>query len=252
MQSIQGRFLWYELMTTDPGAAVNFYSKVIGWGTQDWENPDMKYTMFTASEIPLAGVWKMTPEMAGMPPHWVAYVGTDDIAATVSRAKALGATVHIEHEVAEVGKFAMLGDPQGATIALYQPDKDPGVEEQPGPKDFSWHELATTDHRAAMRFYSELFGWGTQQEVDMGELGLYVLFGRGDRQYGGMFNMPPQIPVPNWLLYVRVSGLNAALDRVRQNGGQVLNGPMEVPGGDLVAQCMDPQGAAFALHETHH
>lgn len=120
----------------------------------------------------------------------------------------------------------------------------------PEPKAFSWHELATTDHLAALRFYADLFGWSKLSEADMGPIGIYVLFGRGERQYGGMYSKPAEMPAPpHWLLYVRVASLDAALTRVRDGGGQMLNGPMEVPGGDRIAQCVDPQGAAFALHE---
>lgn len=180
----------------------------------------------------------------------MAYIGVDDIKATVAHAKQSGANILMENEVAEIGKFAMLSDPQGAVIALYQPARPAPDETDPAPMQFSWHELMTTDHLAALRFYSDLFGWKKQDEVDMGPMGKYVLFGRSNRPYGGMFNKPAEIPVPNWLLYVRVAGLDETLERVKKGGGKVLNGAMEVPGGDRVAQCMDPQGAAFALHES--
>jgi predicted enzyme related to lactoylglutathione lyase len=66
---------------------------------------------------------------------------------------------------------------------------------------------------------------------------------------GGCYNIGEGMGAPpNWLPYIRVDSADAAADRVTSNGGQVLNGPMEVPGGDRVAQCLDPQGAAFAVH----
>lgn len=251
MTDTRGRFLWYELTTTDPDAAIAFYRSLVGWGTQTFEHPDMQYTMFTANDVPLAGVWKLTPEATGGAPNWVAYVGTDDLDGTVRRARELGATVLADdQEIEGVGKFAMLADPQGAAFALYQPANDPGEETDPAPMEFSWHELMTSDHPAALRFYADLFGWKKLSELDMGPMGMYVLFGRGERTYGGMFNTPPEMTAPpHWLLYVRVTALDAAVKRVRDGGGQVLNGPMDVPGGDRIAQCMDPQGAAFALHE---
>jgi hypothetical protein len=112
----------------------------------------------------------------------------------------------------------------------------------------SWHELATTDREGAWAFYSDLFDWQKTDAMDLGEMGTYQMFGRGAHPLGGLFDKPPQIPVPNWLPYVLVPDVAAVLERVKAGGGQVLNGPMEVPGGDLIAQCMDPQGAPFAIH----
>ena len=85
--------------------------------------------------------------------------------------------------------------------------------------------------------------------MDMGENGTYQMFSRKGVLLGGMFNASPQMPAPpGWLHYVLVDDLNRAIEAVKSGGGQVLNGPMEVPGGDWIAQCMDPQGAMFAVH----
>jgi predicted enzyme related to lactoylglutathione lyase len=109
----------------------------------------------------------------------------------------------------------------------------------------------TTDAAAAMRFYSEVFGWQPSEVMDMGEMGKYHMFNRPVGMIGGMMNTPPQMASvpPNWGIYFRVADLNAAMERIIANGGQILNGPMEVPGGDRILNAMDPQGAAFSLHE---
>ena len=84
---------------------------------------------------------------------------------------------------------------------------------------------------------------------DMGPMGVYFIFKRNGRDVGGMFNISKEMPMPpSWLHYVRVDSADTAAERVKANGGQVVNGPMEVPGGDRIAQCVDPQGAAFAVH----
>ena len=132
---------------------------------------------------------------------------------------------------------------------MYEPasPQPPETERQVG--EASWHELMTTDAEAAMRFYSEIFGWKPTETFDMGPMGKYHMFGR-NFPLGGMMNKPAelaQVP-PNWGIYFRVSEINAAAERVTANGGQVLNGPMEVPGGDHIVNCLDPQGAAFSLH----
>ncbi len=114
----------------------------------------------------------------------------------------------------------------------------------------SWHELMTTDAEAALRFYREVFGWQPIEPHDMGPAGKYYMFNRPHGAIGGMMNKPPEMAqVPsNWQIYFRVPDINAAADRIKANGGQILNGPMEVPGGDWIVNAMDPQGAAFALH----
>ena len=150
----------------------------------------------------------------------------------------------------------MLADPQGAAYAVYTPP--PAMLALPEPAGMapvgqaSWHELMTADPAAALAYYAARFGWTPAGELDMGEMGLYRMFARGDTPLGGIFDpgaMMQGAP-PHWLPYFRVADLGAALERVRAHGGVVANGPMEVPGGDHVAQCLDAQGAAFALHEA--
>ena len=113
----------------------------------------------------------------------------------------------------------------------------------------SWHELTTTDAPAALKFYSDVFGWRPSDTMDMGPMGKYHMFNRPHGMIGGMMNKPPEMAhvPPHWMIYFRVPDINAAVERIKANGGKILNGPMEVPGG-RIAQCLDPQGAAFALH----
>lgn len=248
----KGRFCWYELFTSDPAAAQTFYTEVAGWKTEDWEGGEMPYTMWMTEHGPVGGVMKLPPEAvdAGAPPHWIAYLATPDAEATIARTKELGGSVVWgPTDVPSVGTVAGLSDPQGAHFAILQPEGEaPGHDDIPREGEVSWHELATDDWEAAWEFYADVFGWEKTDAMDMGEMGTYQMFGRGSRPLGGMFNRPPEIPVPNWLLYVRVDDAAAAVERVKAAGGQLLNGPMEVPGGNMVAQCMDPQGAAFAVH----
>lgn len=251
--SFRGHFLWYELLTPDPAGAVDFYSAVVGWDTQDWQgDAEVPYTMLTRDEIPVAGIMQLPEEAReqGAPPHWLGYVGTPDTDATAARAVELGGEALVApQDIPEVGRFTVLADPQGAIFAVYTPADEPlGIGGDPGVRDFSWHELATTDQEAAFGFYSELFGWEQTDSMDMGEAGTYRMFGPG-RTFGGMFDKPAEMAgPPGWLHYVRVDDVDLAAEGVSSRGGQVLNGPMEVPGGDRIVQCLDPQGGAFALH----
>ena len=248
-----GRFCWYDLMSSDPDAAKDFYTKIAGWGTDVWEGGETPYTMWTNNATHLGGIMKLPEELVAqkVPPHWIAYVSTPDLEATCVKAQDLGGQIlHAPMEIPTVGAFAVIADPQGAVIALFQAaEQMPGHDDPPSQGEFSWHELATTDHEAAWSFYSELFGWQKTDAMDMGDMGTYQMYGRGAHTLGGMFNKPAEMPgPPRWLYYIYVADVNATVEEVKALGGQVLNGPMEVPGGDLIAQCMDPQGAAFAVY----
>jgi predicted enzyme related to lactoylglutathione lyase len=254
MADVKGRWVWYDLMTTDPASAIPFYKDVVGWGTEEWQGP-APYTMFTADHGPIGGAMQLPDEAqaSGAPPHWIAYIGTDDTDAAVAKATSMGANTLVPpQDIPEIGRFAVLSDPQGAVFAVFSPEGEmPVPEGMPGVREFSWHELMTTDHEAAFDFYSKLAGWNETSQFDMGEMGMYKMYGKGEVPYGGMFTKGADMPMPNaWIYYARVDDLDAALGRVKNGGGQVVNGPMEVPGGDRIAQCVDPQGAFFALHET--
>jgi uncharacterized protein len=248
----RGRFVWYDLMTSDLEMAQAFYTKVVGWGTQVWPG-EQPYTMWTAGGAPIGGLMKL-PQQEKAPPHWLAYVSTPDVDATAKQAQELGATVLVKPTaIPTVGSFSVLADPQGAVFAAFTPDGEAPEQDGPPPAgQFSWHELMTADYKAAFAFYQALFGWEKEAEHDMGEIGVYLLFGRNGHQLGGMFNKPPGMPAPpNWLQYVAVDSADRAAERVTANGGTIMNGPMDVPGGDRIAQCMDPQGAAFAVHSRN-
>src|SRR5512134_685220 len=116
--------------------------------------------------------------------------------------------------------------------------------------EVAWIELMTTDAPAALAFYLDLFGWQPSDALDMGPMGKYHMFNRPHGMIGGMMNKPPEMAhvPPSWQIYFRVADINEVVGRITANGGQILNGPMEVPGGDMIVNAMDPQGAAFALH----
>ena len=251
----RGRFCWYDLMTTDPDGAKSFYGRVAGWGTTVWDGGVGPYTMWTNGEQPLGGVMELpeSARTAGSPPHWLAYVSTPDVDATAKRVAELGGKVLVPPAgIPTVGRYAVFADPQGACFAGFTPEADtPGHDAAPQVGEFSWHELATTDLDAAWAFYSDLFGWVKTEAMDMGPAGLYQMYGREGQMLGGIYNKPAEMPFPpHWLQYVRVPDVHQAVEVVKELGGQVLNGPMEVPGGSWIAQCMDPQGAAFAVHHT--
>jgi len=249
----RGRFVWYELLANDQSVATLFYTKVLGWTTEMWKTPPgaPPYTMWSNAEKTIGGLMALPNEAkaAGAPSHWLGYITVPDTDASLAQAKRLGAKALIEPmDIPEVGRMAVISDPQGAVIALFTPNMS-GPEPSPTPAvgNVSWHELATDDWKKAWDFYQGMFGWQKGDAMDMGAMGTYQIFTLGGPPVGAMFNRPPQIPVSNWLYYFRVANLDEAIEKTKVGGGKVLNGPMDVPGG-RIAQCMDPQGAAFALH----
>jgi uncharacterized protein len=247
-----GRPVWYELMTTDTAAAETFYKKVIGWTSAPFDASPTPYTTFNRSgDVHAAGVMK-TPDGMNMPPFWAMYVAVPKLEEAVAHIKRLkGSELSPVIEVPTVGRLQMMKDPQGAAFYIIEPSSnEERPETAPEVGEASWHELLTTDATAAMKFYSDVFGWQPSEVMDMGAMGKYQMFNRPHGMIGGMMNKPPemaQVP-PHWLIYFRVPDINVAAERVKANGGKILNGPMEVPGGDWVLNAMDPQGAAFGLH----
>lgn len=245
---IRGRFVWHELMTTDPQAAGAFYSKVLPWKTQPSGMPD--YTLWVSGKTQTAGLMAQ-PESArqgGAPPSWLVYIGTPDVDATAAAAERLGGRVlKAPADIPNVGRFAVLSDPQGATFAVFTPGSAPASGAPSN--DFSWHELATSDQQGAFAFYSELFGWLRGPAHDMGPAGTYQLIEHGGTQVGGLYKLMDASKPPHWLTYIHVSSVDKAASAAKAAGGRVTQGPMEVPGGSRIAQILDPQGGAFAVHE---
>ena len=252
IETNNGRFVWFELMTTDPKAAIAFYSEIIGWKAQPWEDGSSGYTMWVGSQGPLGGVMEL-PEPArkmGAPPHWTSNVEVTDVDATVAKVRELGGKVYVEPtDMPKVGRFAVIADPQGAAINIFKPATDMSSHDNTKAGEFIWCELLTTDHDAGFRFYNTIFGWEKVAEHDMGAMGKYLIYGRKGKALGGMFTKSADMPMPpSWIYYVQVDKLEEAVERAKKMGGRVLNGPMDVPGGSRIAQLADPQGAVFALH----
>jgi uncharacterized protein len=177
MSSTHGKFVWYELMTTDAKAAETFYRGVVGWGAQDSGMPDMSYTLLTLGAVPVAGLMAAPKEAcdAGAGPAWIGYVAVDDVDASAAQAKQEGGAIHrAPDDIPGVGRFAIIADPHGATLCLFKPDGGPqGQPPAPGtPGTAGWRELYAGDREAAFAFYAKLFGWTKAEHVDMGPMGI--------------------------------------------------------------------------------
>jgi predicted enzyme related to lactoylglutathione lyase len=249
-----GSFVWCELMTTDTAAAESFYKKVVGWTAKPF-GPDGSYTVLNNSSGSGVGGMMKLPDQAkqmGAPPHWMMYIGTPDVDGMAMRIAQMGGKVHKQPEdIPTVGRFAVVQDPFGASFAIFTPKPAPGSPPmKKGPiGDFSWFELYTPNPEGSWKFYETLFGWEKTSAMDMGPgMGTYQMFGRGGGiPNGGIMKPPPGAPAA-WMPYAMVKDAKSSAATATANGGKIVNGPMEVPGGDWIAVGIDPQGAMFAVH----
>lgn len=262
MSDFSGKFFWYELMTSDPKAALTFYGDVVGWTSQPFggERTDDPYNVVSGRAGPLGGVMSIPAEAkdCGMTPWWGGYVGSNDVDADAERLSAAGGSVKRPPEdIPGVGRFAVMADPGGAIFMLLKGSSPDGMDAPTGMPlgHVSWHELYSGDFDKDLAFYTGQLGWTKGDAMDMGEMGSYQLVsqtGATDFQgmTGGIMPRPEGVPVPAWLFYFTVDDIDAAVERVEAGGGTVLQGPMEVPGGAWIIQGADPQGAMFALVGT--
>jgi uncharacterized protein len=254
MSSPACNFAWYELMTTDTAAAGAFYSKVVGWTTKDVSQGPMTYFTFNVGEIGMAGLMTLPEEARamGQPPSWIGYIHVDDVDAYgVKIAKAGGKILKPATDVPGMLRFIVVADPQGAPFVIFTANPAMPTPANrpvpPAPGTIGWHELYTSELESAWEFYSNLFGWTKATDMDMKEMGVYRIFAVEEKQIGGMMTKPPNVPVPFWAFYFQVDAIGAATERLKAGGGNVVNGPMQVPGGSWIIQAVDPQGAMFSL-----
>jgi len=241
-------FAWYELITTDVAGASAFYRDVVGWGAQV---ASPSYTLFMTGEAPAAGLIELPREARrmGASARWMGYVGVTDVHATVERLRRLGGAVYVPPTETNIGLISVVADPDAATFGLVDHHLRMRAQE---PTDSSkigrvgWHELLAADLEKEVAFYCELFGW-QRSDTDDHLMEAYLRLSAGGQAIGGVFKKSAEEPVPFWLLYFNVDDLDAAVQRVRAGGGNAFCNEEELPGGLSVAQCADPQGAAFAL-----
>jgi predicted enzyme related to lactoylglutathione lyase len=248
---MHGRFAWYELMTTDVAAATAFYTEVVGWRAQDASAPGATYTLLGVGERAVGGLMSLPPDVgaAGATPRWVGYVEVDDVGAAVDRIAQRGGMVHLPPlEIPDVSRIAIVADPQTAmfgVISWLGADQERAAATG-GPGRGSWHELLAADADTAFAFYADLLGW-QKAETGVDRDGTYQLFSAAGETIGGMFAKPATTPFAFWLYYFGVADIDAAAERVRAAGGEILEGPVDVRGGAGALRCTDPQGAMFAL-----
>lgn len=227
-----GTFSWSELVTSDGDGAKAFYTALFGWEYEDSPIGDgMVYSMATLGGQYVGALYQSKDQ----PPHWNCYVTVEDVDAVAARA---GDVVAEPFDVMKSGRMAVIRDPTGAVLHLWQPINHIGAGIVNADGALTWNDLTTPDPEAAAEYYRGLLGWTT---IDVG--GGYRVIRNGERSNGGM--LKHEGPAA-WTPYFGCQDVDALLAQIADLGGRTLNGPMDVPNGRL-AVAADPQGAVFCV-----
>ena len=235
-----GRFVWHEQVSSDPKRARDFYTQLFGWGTEVFKPGEVDYTMISSGGRNHGGFGKA---MEGAPPpHWLSHVAVASVDETIEKVKSAGGRLAAgPFEMSEVGRLAIIGDPQGAYVGVYEPERDAPAAEGV----FVWDELGTTDVDGAQRFYEQVFGWTTNELGP--EYGGYRIFNRAETGIAGLMSVPDESIPPHWQPYVAVDDPDRTTANAIQLGGSALMEPMDVPNVGRIAVLRDPQGATLGI-----
>jgi predicted enzyme related to lactoylglutathione lyase len=245
-----GTFCWAELGTPDPAAAKRFYTSLFGWTAEDRPiGPDEFYTMLHRKGRSVGALYRQDPAQQGAPSHWLSYISVASANDATRHAKELGGTALMDpFDVLDVGRMALVQDPTGAVVALWEPRRHAGAEIVGEPGSMCWNELATTDPARAGAFYTSLLGW-TAESHPMGTTSYTMFTDQGAPRGGMMTLLPAWGAVPHWLVYFAVSDIEGQTALAQSLGGSVRVPPAETPGVGRFSVLADPQGAAFAAIE---
>jgi predicted enzyme related to lactoylglutathione lyase len=247
-----GRFVWHDLMTTDPAKALGFYRALFGWETRPWDmGGGETYEMLYAGEHGIGGVMPLDAS-AGIPSHWIGYLTVADVDAACAEAERAGAKSCVPPtDIPTVGRFAVVEDLDGAVFSPFKSSCPPMPEPKNAPPGtIAWNELLTSDPERAGKFYSALTGWRVEK-MDMGPMGFYWLYKRGDANAAGMMRMPENAGErPHWLPYVAVASCDASAARAAELGATVVVEPTDIEQWGRFAVALDPAGAVFGVLEN--
>jgi predicted enzyme related to lactoylglutathione lyase len=258
MTELQGKWIWYELLTSDDAGAKAFYEAVVGWDMTLSADSPMNYGFITNPDGQMTGgLLQLTADMTanGAQAMWLGYLAVDDCDAAVAAIEGKGGKSLLPAFDLEVGRIAMVADPDGVPFYVMTPKTPEGGGGSTAfdpmlPGRCGWNELQSANQQGALDFYTGMFGWTLPEPLDMGDFGKYQFIDHGGEMIGAIMQKAPHAPQTGWQFYFRVADIDEAADLTLTNGGRITHGPMEVPGGNWVFNGVDPQGVAFALVGT--
>ena len=258
-----GDFIWYELVSSDPDGAKRFYDSVVGWNVESQSNFPNGYRMIRRDDGKFAGgILPLTDEMRGhgARPIWLGYISVDDVDDKAAAIKADGGQVHMEpFDIPGVGRVALVTDPVGVPFYIMmpappsdQPDAQSDVFSVDQPQRVRWNELGTRDRPGAIAFFQRHFGWGQEGGMEMGPMGTYSFVQHNGIGIGAIMDKMPEAPMSAWTFYIGVDDIDRGAAAIAEGGGSIVNGPMEIPGGEYAVIALDPQGALFGVVGPRH
>jgi predicted enzyme related to lactoylglutathione lyase len=242
VQTKVGTFIWHENNSTDAEKAKSFYTELLGWQTEAWPG-EMEYTIIKVGDKGHGGI---SSAQGGAPPHWMGSVFVEDVDEVARRTEAAGGKVlYGPEDIPEVGRFALISDPQGATVSAFTPQ--PQGDGELGEGVFVWDELHTSDPAAAKSFYGEVIGW-TARDEDMGGMTYTIFQNRSGTDVAGCMQLMEGMQAPpHWLVYIGTDDVDAKTARAKELGATVHVEPMDIPNVGRFSVLQDPAGAAFGL-----
>jgi predicted enzyme related to lactoylglutathione lyase len=250
-KNTSGRFVWHDLMTTDVKSALAFYGELFGWKTTEMDmGPGGKYLMIKAGDRDIGGIVELDAKH-GIPSHWIGYCAVADVDGAARRAAELGGKIAVPAtDIPEVGRFAVIEDPQGGHVSPFKGTTATPEHDGPPPAGaFCWDELLTSDPGAALAFYREIFGWGVEDK-DMGPMGTYHVLKRGEAMAAGIMAQPMPGAPTAWLAYVAVDDVDASAKRAERLRGKIVSPPTDIPGIGRFSVIQDPTGAFVSLFKA--
>jgi len=249
-----GSFCWIELATPDQNAAKNFYQPLFGWDAAEFPmGPEGVYVIFKLDGgRDVAGCYAINDEMKsrGVPPHWMPYVQVASADETVDKAKESGGNIVAgPFDVFNMGRMAVMHDPTGAVISVWQPMSHKGTLITGVPGTHCWADLSTPDVDRAKDFYEKVFGW----KIEPGEHDTsgYLHISNSTQMIGGVqpaSMRAPNVP-PHWMIYFLVEDCDATAAKAKELGATFHLEPITMENVGRMAVLADPQGAVSALFQ---
>jgi predicted enzyme related to lactoylglutathione lyase len=241
VQTKVGTFIWHENNSTDAGNATSFYTELLGWQTEAWPG-EQEYTIIKVGDKGHGGI----ATAQDTPSHWMGNVFVEDVDEVARRTEAAGGKVlYGPEDIPEVGRFALISDPQGATVSAFSPR--PQGDGELGEGVFVWDELHTSDPAAAKSFYGEVLGWSARDE-DMGGFTYTIFQNRAGTDVGGCMQLMEGMQAPpHWLVYIGTDDVDATTARAKELGATIHVEPADIPHVGRFSVLQDPAGAAFGL-----
>ncbi len=245
MTSSTSQFVWFEYVSKDAPKAQGFFGELFGWSTKSVPMPDGNYTMIAAPDGTTIGGYFAPPDNSPKA-SWLPYLRVQSAADIATKVKGLGGSiVKPAFKVGDIATMAVVVDPLGAALALWQPTKS---EDAPKPQNghFVWNELPSKDPEASVKFYSQIGGF-TSSKMDMGGMGHYHVLESGGQGRAGIMAQPMPDTPHAWLPYVQVASTDQTTDKVKRLGATIVHPPTQIPNVGRFAIFVDAQGAATGI-----